>query len=91
MFLTHYSRLKSTRVISKDLNRVAIYDDDLLALQAHSDFETLKLSLGKVINAIWDLQDKHLSINLLTAKQLEDLFLRLQNFSMQKNTQFQAL
>ena len=48
-------------------------------LEAQSDFETLmdamETSLNKVVNTLQELQDQHLSVDLLTSDQLGDIFL----------------
>ena len=90
-FTSHDRRLKDVAVISQDLSTAAAYDNDLETIEAQSDFETLmdamENSLDKVVNCLRELQDRHLSVDLLTADQLGDLFLRLQNIAQQKNAQ----
>ena len=78
-------------VISQDLFTAAAYNNDLETIKAQWDLDTLmdsiEITLDKVVNAFRELQDRHLSVDLLTADQLGDLFLRLQNIAQQKNAQ----
>ena len=86
VFTSHDDKLKTVEALSQDLLKAAINYE---ALQAHSDLETLldivKQSLNNVMNALGELQDKHHSIDLLCATQLEDLFTLLQATCMAKH------
>ena len=89
VFTSHDDKLKTVEALSQDLLKATINHEALYALQAHSDLETLldivKQSLNNVMNALGELQDKHHSIDLLCATQLEDLFTLLQATCMAKH------
>jgi hypothetical protein len=91
VFTSHDQQLKETVDLANDLPKRAVDDDLFQALQAYSDFDTamdlLDQSLERVLNAFRELQDQHLSIDLLSADQLSDLFNRLKDIAIQKGTE----